>query len=473
MAKGGVKPPVEWITVRYRDVYIVMGIIGLMILFAIGGLVWYKYAGNPKAKAEMKIRKAETKYQEIEKSGGSSSSNLRLARENINKAKTAFEKGNFGQALTLASEAIEILKNIGLDSENFATIVEIEGTVEIKKANAHIFKQAKKGEFLSEGDIVKTGSGSSGKIKYPTGEYVSLTPDSYLIIQNLRKEKGGTIVKTRLEQGALEQQTPPVMNPNDESIVETANARFKPKASTRLLLERKEGRGTTAKVLEGEVKAETDRESRDLNASVNALAFTVEENGKTSISELISPPKPIYPREFQIIQLEDPPSSIITFEWENPKNQPVRFQISAKPLFNEHTNIIDKGGLLSNNMKIKGLLPSTYYWRVRTDGDEEKCYWSSSRPFKIVQKVKTPKIERDLKLEVSYTPLGDGVIIRGKTNPGVHVSVNDIEISVGVDGSFNKIVIFSDLGTQLVVVRAFDDQGNEKVWKKSFTSSQM
>ena len=68
------------------------------------------------------------------------------------------------------------------------------------------------------------------------------------------------------------------------------------------------------------------------------------------------------------------------------------------------------------------------------------------------------------------TPIGDGLILQGSTDPGVSVSVNDIEIPVSADGTFSKIILFADVGTQTVHVRAFDDEGNEKIWRKNFQS---
>lgn len=474
MAKGSVRPSVEWVTFRYRDVYLIVGIISTLIILGIGAILWYHYKGNPRSKAEIKIAKAEKKYSEIENLGEVSKSNLNIAKENIDKAKSAFEKGNYGSAANFAAEALEILKNINVDNENFATFAELDGTVEIKKANAHIFKVAKKGDFLSEGDIVKTSQGASGKIKYPNGEYHDLSPDSYIIIQNLKKKPGGgTVVKARLEQGTVEKQTPPDMNPNDESIIETANAKFKSGPSSRLSIERAEGKGTKAKALAGEIEAQIGSEVRKLNALNTGILFDVSDSGAVNTSELTSPPNPINPRADQIIQLEDPISAIITFEWSSQDNLPTKFQLSSKPIFLKNSIIKEIDAIKKNQVQLKGLIPSTYYWRIRVEGDEDKCYWSTSQKFKILQKVKAPKIERKLKLEVKYTLLGDGVILRGSTNPGVHISVNDIEISVNADGSFNKIVLFSDLGRQDIVVRAFDDQGNESIWHKEFSSFQM
>ena len=119
---------------------------------------------------------------------------------------------------------------------------------------------------------------------------------------------------------------------------------------------------------------------------------------------------------------------------------------------------------------VDGLPSGTYYWRVRSAGSDAKAFWSSIYRFRILQVFQRPRIQRELKLTVVATPIGDGVIIQGTTDPGVSVSVNDLEIPVNADGTFSKIVLFSDVGTQAVQVRAFDDEGNEKIWRKSFQS---
>jgi Glucodextranase, domain B len=72
---------------------------------------------------------------------------------------------------------------------------------------------------------------------------------------------------------------------------------------------------------------------------------------------------------------------------------------------------------------------------------------------------------------VDATPIGDGVILQGLTDPGVSVSVNDLEIPVNTDGSFSKIILFGEPGGHSIVVRAFDNEGNEQVWRKQFRPS--
>ena len=477
MAKGPVKQPIDWFTIRYKDIYLIVGIIVALILLGIGGIVYYKYAGNPRYKAEMKVKSAEKKLAEIEPTlTPASASSLDDAKSNIAKAKDEFAKEHYGDAMRLASLAIETLKDLSVNSgPKFAVVVDLEGTVEVKKANQHIFSSARENMLLGEGDMLKTSSKSSARIKYFTGEYHIVGADTYCIIQNLGvKPGGGNIIKTKVEQGAIEKQTPSEMSPQDESITETENAKFRSGPSSRLAIQKTEKGGTTAQAMSGTTQVETASGTKELNAQTNAISMAISEQGGVQLGQLVSPPLPLQPRNEQILQLEDPVNTSILFEWSSPNaaEKNVELQIATKPLFQKNI-IMDKKDIIQNKFMIKGFAPSTYYWRVRVVGEESKCYWSSAQRFRIIQKFKTPKVERNLKLEVSATPLGDGAILRGTTNPGVHISVNDIEISPNADGTFSKIVLFTDIGSQIIIVRAFDDQGNEKMWQREFKSSTM
>ncbi|HNQ77966.1 MAG TPA: hypothetical protein PK747_03665 [Acidobacteriota bacterium] len=474
MAQGR-KQPVDWVTFRYRDIYMIIAIVVGLIALAIGGIYFWRHSGSPRYKAEIKIKSAEKKFAEVEPNAAPAArTNIDRVRQNIADAKDAFAKEHYKEAIQQASQALEVLKDIGMNTgQKFAIIIETDGTVEVKKASQHIFSPAKDNQLLGEGDMVKTAAKSSARIKYFTGEYHIVAPDTYAVIQNLgTKPGGGNIVKTKIEQGTVEKQTPADMNPQDESILETANAKFRSGPASRIAVQKTESGGTQAQAMSGVTQVQTGSETKELNAQSRAIALSIDEQGGVQMTDLVSPPVPLQPRNEQILQLEDAMSTAISFEWDNPGNKSVQIQIATKPLFQKNI-ILDKPAITQNKFQIKGFAPSTYYWRVRVEGDESKCYWSSAQRFRIIQKLKAPKLERNLKLDVTATPLGDGAIIRGTTNPGVHVSVNDIEISPNADGSFSKIVLFSDIGSQIIIVRAFDDQGNEKLWQREFKSSTM
>ena len=190
--------------------------------------------------------------------------------------------------------------------------------------------------------------------------------------------------------------------------------------------------------------------------------------GIAAPSPLVAPPVVEFPHDQQILRVDDPVRHPVTFEWQTTGTAGVRFQLSARPLFS--SLITPEQTLTANRLTVDGLPAGTYYWRLRSEGDPKRSFWSPIYRFRLLQIYQRPKIQRDLRLTVDATPIGDGLILQGSTDPGVSVSVNDIEIPVSADGTFSKIILFADVGTQTVHVRAFDDEGNEKIWRKNFQS---
>jgi hypothetical protein len=65
-----------------------------------------------------------------------------------------------------------------------------------------------------------------------------------------------------------------------------------------------------------------------------------------------------------------------------------------------------------------------------------------------------------LTLEKPQSLGGPLYLIKGKAEAGATVFVDDQEISVDSDGSFQKLVSFTKVGLNTVVVRAVDPAGN-------------
>ncbi len=206
-----------------------------------------------------------------------------------------------------------------------------------------------------------------------------------------------------------------------------------------------------------------------VNAGTTGVSVITSSQGFMGANNLMAPPAITSPRDQQVLRVDNPAKTPISFEWSGGASPSVIFQLSAKPLFS--TLLTGEQRVMGNRMNVDGLPAGTYYWRLRSQGPEDKTYWSPTNRFRILQVYQKARVVRNLKLDVQATPIGDGVIIQGKTDPGVSVSVNDIEIPVSADGSFSKIELFSDKGTQPVQVRAFDEEGNEAIWRKIFQSA--
>lgn len=460
----------DWVMIRYRDVILIVTIFVLIVGGGGGGFLYWRYNANPQVKAEKAIQKASRLIQQLDKAGAGEAlrKSLLQARGNLDQARTEFEGKQYSRAYSLASDIVKTLNDIPPDAQRLAFLVSQEGSVEVKKVNQHLFAPAKDDMPLEVGDIVKTSRSSYAKIKYPNGQTQSILPDTLVVIQAmLATAQGGSRVEVHVDHGTTETATEK-MGPGDESVITAGNTKIRPAAETRVKVNQTEGGNTTTNVLQGTSSLEFGGQVQQVEAGGTGVSVVTSAAGSLISTEtLVAPPSVVSPRDRQVLRVSDPANTPIPFEWQSSSGEIV-FQLSAKPLFSSR---LSEQTLKGTSVTVQGLPAGSYYWRVRTGGPEEKAYWSSINQFRIIQIFQRPKVQRELRLEVSATPAGDVVILKGQTDPGVSLSVNDKEVPVGPDGSFTTIERFSDRGTQQVEVRAFDEEGNEKIWRKAFQSS--
>lgn len=462
----------DWVMIRYRDVILIIVLFVLIVGGGGGGYLVWRYNANPQVKADKAIQKATRLIQQLDtpSAGDALRQSLVQARGAMDQARTEYSARQFSKAYSLATDVVKTLNDIPPDAQRLAFLVSQEGSVEVKKVNQHLFTSAKDDMPLEVGDIVKTSRSSYAKIKYPNGQTQSILPDTLVVIQAmLATATGGSRVEVHVDHGITETATEK-MGPGDESLITAGNTSIRPAAEARVRINQTEGGNTTTNVLQGKSQVEYGGQVQVVDAGATGVSVVTSAGGSLVSTEiLVAPPSVVSPRDRQVLRISDPARTPISFEWQNAGGGEVVFQLSAKPLFS--ALLAPEKSLKGTNLSVDGLPAGSYYWRVRTSGSEEKAYWSSINQFRIIQVFQRPRVQRELRLEVMATPAGDVVILKGQTDPGINVSVNDKEIPVGPDGSFTTIERFSDRGTQQVEVRAFDEEGNEKLWRKAFQSS--
>jgi len=468
------KRELDWFTVRYKDIFLVVfGLLATALIVG-GAFFYWRYQGNPQVRAERAITRAQKSLDSLDtpEATADAKSSIGQARTMLAEARTEYSQAHFAKALTIAGDALETLKSArsaSPHSQKFAVLVSTEGSVEVKRIGQHLFSTAKDNMILEDGDIVKTGQSSFAGIKYHNNQFQSISPDSLVVIQALSDNAaGGSRIEVALKQGKLETQTPDTMTAKDESVIVTETTRIRPARASRVGVAQESSGQVVTAVLSGTSEVEAAGKRESVAAGSTGVSIITSATQFAAPEPLISPPAAEFPKDLQIIRVEDPARHPLSFEWKGGATKAARFQLSSKPLFS--TLLTPEREVSGPNITVDGLPAGTYYWRIRSASSDSKAFWSPIYRFRILQVFQRPRIQRELKLTVDPTPIGDGVIIQGGTDPGVSVSVNDLEIPVNADGTFSKIVLFSDVGTQSVQVRAFDDEGNEKIWRKSFQS---
>lgn len=452
----------DWYTVKYKDIYSVIAAIVLIIVVGGGGFLYWRWAGNPEGKAERAISKARKLLDSFDRPDlrQEQQSTVTQARATFAQAEGEFNQKRFPQAFQLASDVVETLtalKERDALLQKFALLQEIEGQVEVKKSGQHLFSSGKDNMPLESGDIVKTGKDGTCRIKYHTGLINVVNPDTLMVIQ-ISVTPTGSKIEATVNEGSVDAETPETQKDNEESVLAGKNTKVTIAADSRAAITQDKDTGSTrTQVMEGTGVVEGPLGQRQVLTGGTAVVAT--DMGLGSLESLNVPPTPVSPRDGEILRLQDGPQQAVNLEWTGAKIA-TRVQISGKALFSK---VLAEQVVRSDSLRLEGLPAGTFYWRIRAEGDPAKAYWSKTFKFRIQQVYKVPQIKRDLKLEVETTAIGDGVILQGSVDPGVSISVNDLEIPVNADGSFNKIVLFGDVGSQTITLRAFDDQGNEKV----------
>jgi len=461
----------DWVTIRYKDIVTIVSIVVILLVVGGGGFFFWRWNRNPQVKAERALSHAQHLYDTVSSTvQEKQKSTLNQAKNMITQGRAEYRNGKYKKALSIAGDAISTLEELDTGQpQKYAVLVDIDGTVDVKRTHQHVFTGAKDQMVLEDGDIVRTAKNSYAKIKYHTGQVSIVTPDSLVVIQAMTlTESGGNKIEQFVQKGHMETQTPKTMSDRDESIIRTKSTTVRPGPNSRVGVALEDSGKVMTAVMKGTSEIEAGGTKKKVEAGSSGVSVISTEQGISSPEPMTPPPVPVSPSDQQIIRAKKPVQYVMNFKWNSPSKSEVLFEISARPLFSK---------LIAPAMKIKGTtvsfdgLPAgTYYWRLKASADDPNAYWSPIYRFRLIQVYERLPVKRKLSLKVEATPLGDGVILQGKTDPGISVSVNDIEIPVNTDGSFSKIYLFTDVGTQVVIVRAFDNEGNETTWKRKFQS---
>ncbi len=464
----------DWITIKYKDLYTLIGIVVLVLGVLGGGFLLWRWHANPQTRADRALNHAQRVLDslDIPSVGSNVGATLAQARVVLSRGREEYRSGKYKKAFSIAKDVLTTLNDVRSDrnkTQKYAVLVDIEGSVEVKKTGQHLFSNAKDQMVLEDGDVVHTDLSSYARIKYHNGMVQIVMPDSLLMIQTMTASRSGiNKIKVASIQGGVETRTPDTMTSRDEMVINTKTTTIRPAPASRVAVAQTKTGETKIAALSGSAEVEADGQTERIKAGPSGASIVSSATGLGPIKALLPPPKVLYPEDQQIIRVNDPIHYTLAFKWQPSAGKKTKFEISARALFSKL--LAPDRIIQGNSITVDGLPAGSYYWRLRAAGSETETYWSPIHRFRLLQVYQRPRIKRNLKLTVVATPIGDGVILQGKTDPGVSVSVNDIGIPVNTDGSFSKIFLFSDVGIQTVQVRAFDEEGNQKVWKRQFQS---
>lgn len=472
--RGSEKPAIllDWFNVSYRTLYSI-GFALLVVLCAGSWFVYQKfiYEGSPRAEARLAIDQAE---EALDKAGPMTQQDTttelkQAAQRLLADARRQYDAANYEDARKAAVESkLNADKALAISRGESAREVQfyrIEGDVKVKRVRELIWVDAERGMPLSVGDQVKTSSRASAQIIYFNGTITTIKPGSLLEIKDLYDNPATRVqqVRERLREGRISASTQEPSAAGSYHEVATQNTVAKSEERT-----------------DFEVGFDRDKEKTQIEVHSGRATLTagdrapmtvgalervdVDREAQVSpIQKVPAPPTMTEPADQKIFLIREGQAPTVELAWEAVDGvEAYRLQISSQPLFAQPA--VDLDNLKATAATLPNVKEGGYYWRVAAlFAGGQASPFSAPRKFKVVSgKVAQAGDTTPPPLTIDdFLVFASQVIIRGKTEPGVLLTVAGNKVDVYDDGSFTTVVPLKHEGINKVEFVAQDMAGNE------------
>ncbi|HTR47029.1 MAG TPA: FecR domain-containing protein [Verrucomicrobiae bacterium] len=367
-----------------------------------------------------------------------------------------------GRVLKSVSDAIVhpdpgVAANI---SARQARFVNLDGKVQVKKANSVQWVNADYQITLDKGDLIQTGPEGVARIAFADGTTYTVKGDTYVTVEeNFVGQDRPTQVAVHMTSGQVDLRTGAWPVPGSTAQVSFENAVASARANSSMAV--------TSNPQTNEQQITVDSGSAELsrgNEHVDIGAFeraTIPAGGGSIVkTQVLAPPELTEPLNLQPIIVADPKHDPVHFSWKPSATAKMYdFQTSTTTSFN---HIVMERKTAATSVDITGLDPGDYFWRVRAI-DEKEASSESSDPYKFTLVAQGK--EQEMLLEVAGTQLhGDVVEVMGRTEPGAALIINGEEVAdIKPDGTFRYFTQAMTRGSHEIVITGQNRRGGTAI----------
>ncbi len=445
--------------------------IGLIILLVALGLAgWWFFSNqkrNPRSAAESAIVDAREGLNDLASSKDFTShrSEFDRAQKKLDEATSLLTSGKYVNAQEAAVESQTISRAAisgGGGADNDAQFLTVEGDVQFQKSATSDWKRADARTPLFNGDWVKTGDNASAELIFSNGSLYTVGPSALLeIYAQLNPATSKKSNSVQMQIGSVE-----VATTDDVSTVRTPGSQVvvDSDSTTQVGVDRSKSTSVVATKGTASVASSTGGTAIKLNSGEKVSATA--QGSLSGVKKLLMPPALLSPADNQVYPVSN--ESRVDFAWEGvPSATSYTLQVSRSRLF---TTLEINSKRQKTGASAKVTAEGAFYWRVAsigTDGDVGP--FTSFRRFRVTggtreagsisQETPPPSLQ----IKKPYSIGGPFYMIEGVTDPGATVFINDEEVDVESNGHFKKLVSFSKVGRNSVVVKAVNAAGKQTI----------
>lgn len=408
------EPEVEWQTVSYRTVAIIV----LLVLLALGVGAYFAFPNT---------------------------------------------FGKFVRSLLRKKEPVEAVME-----QKQARFLNLDGAVRVKKANAVVWTTATENTPLEKGDLVQTGPEGLARITFADGTNYTIRAETLIVIEENAANPAtkATNVAVTVTSGTVDLATTKF---NGESKVTLADATANIREESHALV-KNDPKSDTREILMTKGSSQITRGSERMELGQYEKVMLPKSNAQPGAlmtrERAMGPPLLLSPPNMAPILVPDPKSHVLNFGWTAvPGASAYRLRVATNSIFSR--TVLDRLSR-TNSHQASGLGEGVYYWSVSTVGANDKeSDNSDASKFTLVKQV-SDKDEIVLVVD-EYLQQGKGFVIIGRTEPGARVMVNDEPVfTVNPDGAFKHYTTpFAKPGANQITVTAQNSKGKIATRRKT------
>jgi len=349
-----------------------------------------------------------------------------------------------------------------------ARFTSLEGNVKVKPVGQFDWYSADASMVLRKSDLIRTGPGAAAEITFFDGTVVHVRPESLITIEDTSEDfmTKRRRVAWNISAGEVNFQTGRHNVPGSATEISTPTVRTKASELTDGGIRVAQSGDSDVRVYRGSTQVETKAgDTVTLGASE---ALKVDAAGKPGPKQiLLDAPLLQAPPHQTEISYPDPSRATTLLAWKPvPTATSYHVMVDYSPYFNRP--LVDQVRK-DSSVELRGLDTGKYYWRVAAvDANGVEGAFAAFARFTVVRKEGTgagggtppPLVIEALDVRTNILQ------IKGRTEPGATVTVNDQRVDVQGDGAFNEFIQLDKVGRQVVVIRSIGINGGVNEQKR-------
>ncbi len=340
-----------------------------------------------------------------------------------------------------------------------ARFVNLDGKVQVKKANSVQWTTADYSVTLDKGDLVQTGPEGVARIAFADGTQYTVKSDALITIEeNNVGQDNSTQVAVHITSGQVDLNTGSLSS-GSKAEVSVSDAVADVHSNSHAAVS-SDPSTQMQQITVTNGTAELDRGSTHMDIGPSERASFVTGQPDITKTQVLSPPQLVEPLDLSPQLVSDPKADPVHFSWKPVATAKMyELQISSTTAF---SHLLKDVKTADTSVDVAGFDPGSYFWQVRAIDDKNEVS-DPSDAFKFTLAVQSKNHEMFLSIDGTQLE-GNSVEIVGRTEPGAVLIINGAQVAdIQGDGHFRYFTQQMTPGSHHIVITGQNRRGDTTI----------